>query len=311
MKRKVIICSVVLSAFLFGLVFESKAQTDAEMAIIKEHFSQGKKYYRKGLYNFAVPHFVKLAKKHPDIASFNYCAGMCYYHSSAIYDSAIYYLSKATSPLTSFYKMNYKTVNAPTETYYYLGMAYMRNNMPETAINHFNYYKKYLNPEIKAQRDLIAEIDLQIDLCNREKEYFRKQREARTMNRDSVQKVADHFKMQYLNILSVLEQRDHEVEQLQEDLSLSNKSQIKPLSQLKTNNGEPLLYTIQIVATRQKVEMKEFRDVIGVKECRLPDGLYHYTKGEFKTRKEAEAACLELWDLGYVNAWVRPIIKCM
>lgn len=311
MKRKSIICSVVLSVILFVCVFEAKAQTDAEMTFIKENFNQGKKYYKNGLYNKAIPYFVTLAEKYPKNASFNYCTGMCYYYNSAIYDSAIYYLTKATSPVTSFYKMNHKAENAPTEAYYYLGMAYMRQSMPETAINHFNHYKKYLNPDIKAQRDIIADIDLQIDLCNREKEYFKKMRESRTVNQDSVQKVADHFKAQYMNILSVLEQRDHEIDQLKSELTTSNKAQIKPLSQLNTNDGEQFLYTIQIAATRRKVSSQEFKDIVGVKECLLSDGLYHYTKGEFKTRQEAEEACRKLWDLGYVNAWVRPMIPCV
>lgn len=311
MKIKILICCAVFSTLLFGAALEGKAQSPDSLALIKDDFNLGKKFYKKTLYNFAIQHFLPLAQAYPDNSSFNYCVGMCYYYNSANYDSAIYYLSKATSPITSFYKMNYKTKNAPTEVYYYLGMAYMRNSMPETAVNHFNYYKKYLNPEIKAQKELIEDIDLQIELCMREKEHFKKVRDARTMNRDSIQKVADHFRAQYLNILSVLEQRDHEIEQLYAEMKASNKSQIKPLAQLTSNDGQPLLYTIQIVATRQKVDLKEFKDLIGVRECRLPDGLYHYTKGEFKTRKEAEAVCLELWEMGYVNAWIRPIIQCL
>ncbi|MDR0363776.1 MAG: hypothetical protein LBH92_01965 [Bacteroidales bacterium] len=311
MKRRAIICFIILFTLSFGLNFEIKAQSLDSLSLLKDDYNKGKNFYKKGLYNYAFPYFVALARQYPKNANFNYCAGMCYYHISAVYDSAIYYLSKATKPTTSFYKMNYQKNNAPNEAYYYLGMSYMRNSMPETAINHFNAYKKYLDPEIKAQRELIEDIDLQIALCEKEKEYFRQVREARNAGRDSIQKVANHFKEQYLNILSVLEQRDQEIERLHQETANTNTSQIKPIAQLKNSNGEPFLYTIQIVATRNKIDMREFKDIVGIQECYLPDGLYHYVKGEFKTRGEAEDFCRELWDLGYVNAWVCPILKCL
>ena len=133
-------------------------------------FRAGKKHFNKEHYNLALPYFLSLQQEYPDNPNFNYCVGMCYYNTSSIYDSSIYYLTRSTKDVTLYYKNTFKSNQAPAKAYFYLGISYLKNNMTETAIRHLKHYQRFLNPEVKNHQFIKDDINLQMQICEKEKD---------------------------------------------------------------------------------------------------------------------------------------------
>ena len=276
-------------------------------------FREGKKHFKKERYNLALPIFLSLQQTYPDNANYNYCVGMCYYNISSMYDSTIYYLTRATEKknVTLYYKNNYKSDQAPAKAYFYLGIAYSRNNMPETAINHFKRYQRYLDLEVKQLQLVNDDINRQIQVCEAEKEYAARQRQLKTAARDSLAGEIAFYKVNYEGTAILLEMRNNEVVHLLHELETYNKSKNRPLGAFVTIIPEKdVAFTIQVTASEKELSAGNFSYISDVKKCRMADGLYYYTVGEFATRKEAEIKCKEIRDIGYPDAWVRPTFSC-
>jgi hypothetical protein len=275
-------------------------------------FKEGKNHFKKERYNLALPYFLSLQQAHPDNPNFNYCVGMCYYNSSSMHDSCIYYLTRATeTTVTLYYKNTYKADKAPAKAYFYLGIAYFRNNMPETAIRHFKRYQRYLDLDVKAYRLINDDVNKQIEVCENEKDYAAKQRQLRTASKDSLTNEIAFYKINYEGTAQLLEVRNNEVIQLMQELEAYNKSKNRPIgAPVEIIPDKITSFTIQIMASEKDIPISDFNNISNPKKCRMADGLYHYSTGEFSTREEAETKCKEIRNLGYPDAWIRPAFSC-
>jgi len=274
-------------------------------------FKEGKKHFKSERYNLALPYYLSLLKAYPDNPSFNYVVGMCYYNTSSMYDSTIYYLTRATKDVTLYYKNTYNAEKAPAKAYYYLGIAYLRNNMPETAIRHFKHYQRFLDLDINAQRYINDDIDLQIQLCEKEKEYAAKQRQIKTAFRDSLTNEVTFYKVNYEGTARLLEMKTNEVNHLLQEVETYSKAKRKTIGAKSETIAEKITtFTIQILVSEKDHPVDNFKNITNMKKCRMADGLYYYTSGEFATREEAETKCKQIRTLGYPDAWVRPSFSC-
>jgi outer membrane protein OmpA-like peptidoglycan-associated protein len=77
----------------------------------------------------------------------------------------------------------------------------------------------------------------------------------------------------------------------------TNKSQI-------TNNK---LYTIQLSASKQRLNMKQFERIDGVKEMASDDGYYKYVYGEYRSFIEAKDALGHIQDSGFKKAFIKAL----
>lgn len=287
---------------------------NAEDDVYKQHkklYKEGRKYMAKELYNLALPYFLTLQQYEPDNSNFNYCVGTCYYNSSIIPDSAIYYLSKATNNISKFPKFNYDSKLVDIDVFYLLGIAYMRNYMTETAINHFRHYQKFLDTTSSPERNQYRDVEMQIARCQKEKNYAKQAREAKSIARDSLQKEIGFYRDHYEGTTSLLVEKDAEISRLKEDLTKREHSKVISIAeQFNVQAEKKEQYTIQLLASEQEADKDFFSKAQGVEMCRMANGLYYYTTGTFATRKEAEALCKQLRLMGYKNAWIRPVIDC-
>lgn len=274
-------------------------------------FKEGKKHFKKERYNLALPYFLSLQQAYPDNANINYCVGMCYYNMSSMHDSCIYYLTRATKDITLLYQNNYSSTLAPAKSYFYLGMAYFRNNMPETAIKHLRHYQRFLSLEVKQQKVAYEDIDLQIQVCENEKEYAAKQRNLKSVVSDSLNNEIAFYKLHYEGTAQLLEVKTNEIIHLMQDLETYNKSKNRSIgASIETIPKNITSFTIQILASEKDLPANNFNNISNLRKCRMADGLYHYSSGEFATREEAEIKCKEIRKLGYPDAWIKPMFSC-
>jgi len=298
---------IIFTVLIISSVNVSLAMSTEEQKIFKE----GKKHFNNERYHLALPHYLSLLQTYPDNPSFNYVVGMCYYNTSSMYDSTIYYLTRATKDVTLYYKNTYNAEKAPVKTYYYLGIAYLRNNMPETAIRHFKHYQRFLDLEINAQKYTYDNIDLQIQLCEKEKEYADRQRKIKSAFKDSLINEVTFYRVNYEGTARLLEMKTNEVNHLLQEVEAYNKSKNRPIGSPSATIPEKITsYTIQVLVSEKDQPVGNFKHIPNLKKCRMADGLYYYSSGEFATREEADIKCKEIRTLGYPDAWVRPSFSC-
>ena len=94
----------------------------------------------------------------------------------------------------------------------------------------------------------------------------------------------------------------------QYDLASESKTVLSPDAKESVNQPKHLIYTIQIGATRNPVNIKRvFVGIEGVTEYRAEDGLYKYFCGEYETQSKAKEALLLIKKSGYEDAFIRQI----
>ena len=298
--------------FILGISFVSTSFTLPFKYFSEEQktFRAGKKHFKNEHYNLALPYFLSLQREYPDNPNFNYCVGMCYYNTSSMYDSCIYYLTLATKDVTMYYKNTYKADKAPAKAYYYLGITYLRNNMTETASRHFKHYQRFLDPETKRHQLIKDETDLQMQICEQEKDYATQQRQLKTAARDSLNNEITFYKTNYEGTVQLLEAKTNEANHLLEEVATYSKSKNNPIGTPVETPEKNTPFTIQVLASEKDLSADNLKGIPNLKKCRTADGLYHYLSGEFTTREEAETSCKEIRKLGYPDAWVRPAFGC-
>jgi len=71
--------------------------------------------------------------------------------------------------------------------------------------------------------------------------------------------------------------------------------------------GGEVIYTIQLKASRQKINMNLFKDIDGVREIASSDGYYRYVFGEFRSIDKAKEAVVSVNKSGYKDAFIRDL----
>ncbi|TAL58895.1 MAG: hypothetical protein EPN88_17920, partial [Bacteroidetes bacterium] len=67
------------------------------------------------------------------------------------------------------------------------------------------------------------------------------------------------------------------------------------------------VYTIQILASKEKLNMSQIKGIDGVKELHSDDGYYRYVYGEYSSLTQAKASLVTVQESGYKKAFVREL----
>jgi len=93
----------------------------------------------------ALPLFLQVYKAHPENANVNYKIGLCYLNIEGQKYKSIPYLEKAILNTTSNYRKNtYIEKQAPLDSYFYLGNAYLINNQIKRAQENYNKFEELI-----------------------------------------------------------------------------------------------------------------------------------------------------------------------
>ncbi len=172
---KIIVLSFLIFLFQFQAVIAEKSLSEKESPNIennefnssqKKKLKEAQAFISEGYYESALEILLILEKeiKNPNI---NYHIGICYINISVNQDIAIDYLSRASEGISTEANGSYKEVQAPIETYFFLGKAYHLNNNYDMAINFFEKYKENL---VSEQREERKNAEHQIKMCETAKQ---------------------------------------------------------------------------------------------------------------------------------------------
>ncbi|HUX55945.1 MAG TPA: OmpA family protein [Bacteroidales bacterium] len=94
----------------------------------------------------------------------------------------------------------------------------------------------------------------------------------------------------------------------QYDLDNESKAILNPDSKAISNQRNQLFYTVQLLATRNPLNISRIFDGLeGVSEIKADDGLFKYFYGEYKALSKAKEALLFIKKSGYEDAFIRTI----
>jgi outer membrane protein OmpA-like peptidoglycan-associated protein len=92
----------------------------------------------------------------------------------------------------------------------------------------------------------------------------------------------------------------------QYEINSSSKSLINPDTNSRQINGK-IVYTIQLKAARQPLNMNLFKGIEGVREITSADGYYRYVYGEYNSFTEAKTALAPIHKSGFTEAFIREL----
>lgn len=92
----------------------------------------------------------------------------------------------------------------------------------------------------------------------------------------------------------------------QSEINTGAKSLLNP-DIASDRSGREVIYTIQLKAARQKIDLNSFKDMDGVREIASPDGYYRYVFGEFRSLDKAKEAIVSVNKSGYKDAFIRDL----
>jgi len=148
-----LIILILVSLNIFG-----QAKKDLKKIFVNAEFSILYEEYRE-----ALPLFLEIYNSGRQDANISHRIGICYLNIPNQKNLAVKYLEDAIKDVSTSYKPGYYTENkAPIETFYYLGIAYRVTNKLNEAIEAFNKYKQYLDPnDIKN----FSRVEAQLKAC--------------------------------------------------------------------------------------------------------------------------------------------------
>jgi len=151
---------------LFLLLF-SFLNTYSQKAEYRQKFTEGNYLVLEGNYSLALKNFLEAYRIDSTNANINYKIGYCYLKNATERNKAFYYLEKAVQKTTVRYlDVEPTEKNAPINAYYYFGLALHLNYQFDEAIANYEKFKSYLRP---SQKELIADVDRQIQIANNAK----------------------------------------------------------------------------------------------------------------------------------------------
>ena len=175
MKKVLTIFATILILPAFHSVYSQ--QIDATS---KESFQDAEYFFNQESYPDALLEYVKLARKFPDNANFNYKIGICYLNMAGQKDKAVGFLQKAASKVSASYKEGVITEkNAPIDAFLYLGNAFRINNQLDNAMLAYRKYKDLLG---KGNTEDIKYAEQQIAACKTAQEYMSKPYSVKEIN---------------------------------------------------------------------------------------------------------------------------------
>lgn len=129
----------------------------------KTTFLEAESYFLFEEYKEALPYYMKLTQQYPNNFNIQYKIGVCYLNNPFKHKSAIPYLEKAVKHMSEDAKEDsHKETMAPLDALFYLGDAYLVNNMLDKAKEAFKQFKTTSDPNIYDY----SLVDKKIENCN-------------------------------------------------------------------------------------------------------------------------------------------------
>ena len=154
----------VLSVFAlitcFGL--QTMAQNSGKAAAFKRIYPVASKQLEAKKYQQAAKNFLELLEYDPKNFNINYKVGVCYLGINGEKPKAVPYLEQAASNVSTKYKDSHKEKMAPEDALIQLARAYHLAGQYNNAIA---AYKKYKTKVPKSDKEQLANLDRQIEMC--------------------------------------------------------------------------------------------------------------------------------------------------
>ncbi len=143
-----------------------------------------KEYFLDGAYNLLDENYTKALSSFKDAykidsinANINFNIGFSIINTQGEKSRAAYYLKKSILDISENYiPFDPKEKSAPTNAYYYLGLAFRYNYQFDDAIRCFERFKTYIKPR---ETELMKEVDRQLAMCVNAKDIYSKPTEAK------------------------------------------------------------------------------------------------------------------------------------
>ncbi|NVO02730.1 MAG: PD40 domain-containing protein [Bacteroidetes bacterium] len=149
--------------FVFSLiVFVATNSFSQFNEVFEKKYNLANNLVNKSNFQDALPIFLKLDSMAPQNSNINFYIGLCYINSFDNKAQAIPFLEIASKNVSNESMGDYFETTSPVYSLYYLGKAYHIDNKLNLAIETYNTYKNYLKPD---QKDLIKDVDRQIEMC--------------------------------------------------------------------------------------------------------------------------------------------------
>jgi len=148
---------VLLFAFLIFLI--CPALIFAQRDSIRKVFLDAESWFLFEEYSEALPLYESLLKSDPGNDNLNYKIGICLLNDPYRKDKAIQYLLDASNNINPAYKENsHKERTAPPDVLYYLGNAYLVNELLELAIRSYEEFLEVMDQEVYDEELVLAQI---------------------------------------------------------------------------------------------------------------------------------------------------------
>ena len=150
--KRVLFCSFLLSFFIPGLL---SAQRDSSRTL----FLDAESWFLFEEYADALPLYMKLLKHDPGNDNLNYKIGICLLNDPYRKDRSVEYLLKASANINPNYKENsFKEQTAPPDALYYLGNAYLVNELLMPAIESYERFLDTMDRDVYDEELVQAQI---------------------------------------------------------------------------------------------------------------------------------------------------------
>jgi len=146
--------SLLILLFLFSGL--ANAQRDSS----RNDFTNAESWFLFEDYGEAEAMYQKLLKWAPDNDNLKYKIGICLLNDPYRKQESIDYLLEASKNINPAYKDgSFKESTAPPDVLFYLGSAYLVNEMLDPAIESFQRFQKIMDPEVYDDELVQAQID--------------------------------------------------------------------------------------------------------------------------------------------------------
>ena len=150
--RKNLLLSLLIASLLPAILL---AQRDS----LRDDFMNAESWLLLEEYDEALPLYLKLQQYDPENDNLNYKIGICLLNDPYRKDESISYLLKASQNINPRYKENnFKENTAPPDALFYLGKAYLVNDMLDKALATYERFLDDLDPEIYDEQLVLKQI---------------------------------------------------------------------------------------------------------------------------------------------------------
>ncbi len=295
-----------------------------------ENFNQAKLHLANHKLNMAIPILERLWGQDPNNANLNYLLGLCYVKEDTNIEKSVELLETASNIYTTNYEAgSNRERRAPEYVYYYLTIAYSKNNQCEEALGALNkFYQVY------TYQDEYYLVDGQkwVRECNLEKKEEKEEEVpvlAQRTSEDDANVAEETTATEEPSTTPTLEAVASSPAPVTEELEATKeepvaqvappapkeeprfKERLIPFNEWEKLRTRPVDYTTMSslygVQVASLIDLKPTRDLEGLKNVEVyvdENGVFRYVIGRFSYRSQAEALKQKVRERGYEDAFI-------